>query len=93
MPSGSCGRRSRRWPQAIRNDFEAARARERALVAALERQKVEVQALNGKAVEYTALEREATATVRLLDKLLQRSREASLARELQSANVANRGFG
>ena len=72
---------------AIRNDFEAAQSRERALVAALERQKLEVRILNGKAVEYTALEREATSNREVLDKLLQRSREASLARELQSTNV------
>ncbi len=73
--------------RAIRNDFEAAQSRERALVVALERQKVEVQALNGKAVEYNALEREATSNREALDKLLQRSREASLARELQSTSV------
>jgi succinoglycan biosynthesis transport protein ExoP len=72
---------------AIRNDLEAAASRESALVAALERQKVEVQALNAKSVEYTALEREATSSREVLDKLLQRSREASLARELQSTNV------
>ena len=75
------------WFAAIRNDFEAAQARERALVAALERQKAAVQTLNSKAVEYTALEREATSNREVLDKLLQRSREAALARELQSTNV------
>ena len=72
---------------AIRNDFEAAQASERALGAALERQKVEVQTLNGKAVEYTALEREANSNREVLDKLLQRSREATLARQLQSTNI------
>ena len=72
---------------AIRNDFEAAQSRERALVAALERQKLEVRTLNGKAVEYTALEREATGNREVLDKLLQRSREANLSRQLQSSSV------
>jgi succinoglycan biosynthesis transport protein ExoP len=73
--------------QAIRNDFEAAQARERASVAALDRQRVEAQALNGKAIEYVALEREAASNREALGKLSQRAREASLARELQSTNV------
>ena len=73
--------------EGIRNDLEAARTRERALTAALERQKGEVRALNAKAGEYTALEREAAMNRELLDKLLQRSGEASLARNLQTSNV------
>ncbi len=71
----------------IRSDFEAAQARERELVSALERQKAAVQMLNAKSVEYTALEREATSNREVLDKLLQRSREAALGSELQSTNV------
>jgi polysaccharide biosynthesis transport protein len=71
----------------IRNDFTAAQSRERALVGALERQKAAVQTLNAKSVEYTALEREATSNREVLDKLLQRSREAALGSELQSTNV------
>ncbi len=73
--------------QAMRNELAAARAAERALVMALERQKGEVQTLNAKAVQYTALEREATSNREVLDKLLQRSSEAALARELQSTNI------
>jgi capsular exopolysaccharide synthesis family protein len=72
---------------AIRKDFEAAQAREGALTRALERQKLEVQALNGKAVEYTALEREAGTNREVLDKLLQRSREITLSRQLESTAV------
>ena len=72
---------------AIRKDFEAAQAREGALTRALERQKLEVQALNGKAVEYTALEREASTNRDVLDKLLQRSREITLSRQLESTAV------
>ena len=73
--------------RAIENDFEAARSRERELVADLARQKLEVQTLNGKAVEYTALEREATSNREVLDRLLQRSRETALTRELQTTNI------
>src|SRR5205814_526220 len=72
---------------AIKKDFEAAQARETELAAALERQKIEMQALNGKAIEYTALEREANSNREVLDKLLQRSREATLARQLQSTSI------
>jgi polysaccharide biosynthesis transport protein len=73
--------------RAIENDYEAARARERELNADLARQKLEVQTLNGKAVEYTALEREATSNREVLDRLLQRSRETALTRELQTSNI------
>jgi capsular exopolysaccharide synthesis family protein len=66
----------------IRIDRDAARARERALAAALERQKSAVTELNAKGVEYTALEREAEANRQQLDNLLQRSREAVLARDV-----------
>jgi polysaccharide biosynthesis transport protein len=48
---------------------------------------MEVQNLNGKAVEYTALEREATSNREVLDRLLQRSRETALTRELQPTNI------
>ena len=73
--------------RAIENDFAAARSREREMAADLARQKSEVQALNGKAVEYTALEREANSNREMLDKLLQRSKETALTRELQTTNV------
>ncbi len=72
---------------AIRNEFEVARARERAAAAALEGQKDEVSSLNAKAVEYTALEGEARANRLLLDNLVQRSRQIALARDLPSGNA------
>jgi len=72
---------------AVRNEFEAAKAREKGLNDALDRQKVAVQSLNSKAVQYTALEREAETNRDVLVKLLQRAREASLARELQTTSI------
>ena len=72
---------------AMAKDYEVAQSRERALTGALERQKLEVQALNGKAVEYTALEREATTNRDVLDKLLQRSREIAISRQLEPTAV------
>lgn len=72
---------------AIKKDFEAAQSREGALTRALNRQQLEVQALNGKAIEYTALEREAATNREVLDKLLQRSREITLSRQLESTAV------
>ena len=71
---------------AIRNDRDSARARERALTEALERQKTAAQDLNAKSVEYTSLEREAEANREQLDKMLQRAREAILARDVPSAS-------
>jgi len=73
--------------RAIENDFEAARSRESQLAGDLARQKQEVQSLNGKSVEYMALEREATSNREVLDRLLQRSRETALTRELQTTNI------
>ena len=73
---------------AIRNEYEAARTRERALEAAFEGQKLEVQALNAKAVEYTALDRTATANRLLLDNLEQRSKQITLARDLPSGSAS-----
>jgi polysaccharide biosynthesis transport protein len=72
----------------IRNDYESARARERALAGAFERQKLEVQGLNAKAVEYTAFDRTATANRLLLDNLEQRSKQITLARDLPSASTS-----
>src|SRR6185436_20044670 len=71
----------------VRNDLQAARSRENALVAALQRQKATVQTLNAKSVEYTALDREAASNRDVLDKLLQRSRETTLGSELQSSAI------
>ena len=71
----------------IRNEFEAAQGREQALSNALARQKMAVRELNGKTVKYTALEREANSNREVLDQLLQRSREAVLARQLQTTSV------
>src|SRR5688572_15837357 len=71
----------------IQNDFEAAQAREGAVVRALNRQQAQVRALNSKAAEYSALERETTTNREVLDKLQQREREASLAGALESGNV------
>ena len=73
---------------AIRNDYENAKSRERAMTAAFERQKLEVQALNAKAVEYTGLDRTATANRLLLDNLEQRSKQITLARDLPSASTS-----
>jgi polysaccharide biosynthesis transport protein len=72
---------------AIQNDYEGARARERAVSAAFEQQKGEVQDLNAKAVQYTALDRAATANRLLLDNLEQRSKQITLARDLPSASA------
>ncbi len=73
--------------QAMRNDLAAARSRERALVNALDRQKADVQSLNAKSGQYNELEREVTSNRDVLDKLLQRSREAALARDLKTTNI------
>ncbi len=72
----------------IRNEYQAAQARESALSGAFERQKKEVQDLNAKAVEYTALDRAATANRLLLDNLEQRSKQITLARDLPSASAS-----
>ena len=72
---------------ALRNDFLAAQANERALQASLNQQRLETQELNRAAVQYGVLERDAVTNQTMFAGLLQRSRETDISSELKTSNI------
>jgi capsular exopolysaccharide synthesis family protein len=73
--------------EGVKNDYIAAQAREKGLLAALDDQKREVLNLNQKAIGYTALQRDASSTQQIFESVLQRVKETELSGQLQSNNV------
>ena len=71
----------------VRNEFEAARARERSMMAELEAQKAEALAMNRTGIEYGVLEREAESNRQIYQSLLQRANETGVAGELRTSNI------
>ena len=73
--------------QALRNDYLAAAANERALQTSLDQQRAEAQELNRAAIQYGALQRDATANQTMFTGLLERSRETGISSELRTSNI------
>lgn len=73
--------------QALRNDFEAAQANERALQASLDQQRREAQELNRASIQYGVLQRDATSNQTMFSGLLERSRETGISGELKTSNI------
>jgi polysaccharide biosynthesis transport protein len=73
--------------QALRNDYLAAQANERALQASLDQQRAEAQELNRASIQYGALQRDATANQTMFSGLLERSRETGISSELRTSNI------
>ncbi|HXH06605.1 MAG TPA: polysaccharide biosynthesis tyrosine autokinase [Vicinamibacterales bacterium] len=73
--------------QAVRNEYQAALARERSLTEALEAQKREALALNRKAIEYGVLQRDVESNRQIYESLLQRAKETGVAGELKASNI------
>ena len=71
----------------VRNEFEAARARERSMMAELEAQKAEALAMNRTGIEYGVLAREAESNRQIYQSLLQRANETGVAGELRTSNI------
>lgn len=72
---------------AVRTEFEAARAQEEAVTAALATQKSEALAMNRAAIDYSVLERDVESSTQIYNTLLQRTKETSVAGELKSSNI------
>lgn len=72
---------------ALRNDYLAAEANERALQSSLNQQRNEAQELNRAAVQYGVLERDAAANQTMFSGLLQRTRETDIAADLRTSNI------
>jgi exopolysaccharide transport family protein len=71
----------------LRNQYEAALAREKLLRAALEQQKQAANQLNESAIEYTLLKRDVETNRTLYEGLLERLKEAGITAGLRSSNV------
>jgi capsular exopolysaccharide synthesis family protein len=74
--------------QVVENEYRAAVAHERSLMAALESQKAEAVQLSELDLEYGRLQREAQASRQIYDTLLQQARQLGIASELKQSAAA-----
>jgi polysaccharide biosynthesis transport protein len=75
--------------QSVRNEYQAALAKERSLIAAVNQQKAEAQAMNRKAIDYSVLERDVESSRQIYESLLQRAKETGVSSELKTSNIAS----
>ena len=73
--------------QSVRNEYQAALAKEYSLNAALEQQKAEALTMNRKAIDYGVLERDVQSSKQIYESLLQRAKETGVSRELKTSNI------
>lgn len=73
--------------QALRNDYEAAVANEKSLMASLDQQRTEAQELNRTAIRYGVLQRDSASDRVMFEGLLQRSKETGISGELKTSNI------
>jgi capsular exopolysaccharide synthesis family protein len=73
--------------QAVRTEYQAARAQEGSLAAALAQQKGEALSMNRKGIEYSVLDRDVQSSKQLYESLLQRAKETGVSTELKSSNI------
>ena len=73
--------------QAIRSDYQAARAEEQTLARDLEAQKGAAMDLNRKGIDYSVLQREAESNRQVYESLLQREKELRVVANSRANNV------
>jgi succinoglycan biosynthesis transport protein ExoP len=73
--------------QALRNDYQATLANEKALQASLDQQRAEAQELNRASIQYGTLQRDAQSNQTMFAGLLERSRETGISGELKTSNI------
>lgn len=73
--------------QSVRNEYQAALAKENSLIAALNQQKGEAQAMNRKAIDDGVLERDVQSSRQIYESLLQRAKETGVSTELRTSNI------
>jgi capsular exopolysaccharide synthesis family protein len=73
--------------EAVRQDYLAARSREKQLTAALDGQKSSALALNRQGIEYGVLLREVESNRQIYQSLLQRTNETAVSSELKGNNI------
>ncbi|MCH9053368.1 MAG: polysaccharide biosynthesis tyrosine autokinase [Proteobacteria bacterium] len=77
----------RRIVQGLRNEVAVARARAASLMRELDKLKKEVGGLNTQEIKLRALQREASASLSLLENLLARSKETTSQQDFQQADA------
>ncbi len=73
--------------EGVRSEYAASLSQEQSLTRALDAQKAEALSLDRKGVEYAALQREAASARQVFDALLQQTKEAAMASDLQRSSV------
>lgn len=73
--------------QGVKNEYLAALAKEKSLIAALDAQKGDAMAMNRKAIDYSVLERDVQSSRQVYDSLLQRAKETTISTELKTSNI------
>jgi len=73
--------------QSVRNEYQAALAKENSLNSALDQQKSEAQSMNRKAIDYGVLERDVQSSKQIYESLLQRAKETGVSSELKTSNI------
>ena len=76
-----------RLAQGIESEYNAMKAREAAMLGAVDQYKSEAQTLSKKEIQYGILKREADSNQQLYDVLLKRLKETSLTQGLDTNNV------
>lgn len=72
---------------AVRSEYEAAAALERAMNEAVDNQRSEAVALNRRGLDYGVLQRDADSNRKLYESLLERTKEAGITEQLKSNSV------
>ena len=73
--------------QSVRNEYQAALAKENSLIAAVNQQKGEAQTMNRNLGGYSVLERDVQSAKQVYESLLQRAKETGVSAELKSSNI------
>ncbi len=73
--------------QSVRNEYQAALAKENSLVAALNLQKQDALSMNRKAITYNVLERDMQSNKQIYESLMQRAKETGVSSELKTSNI------
>ena len=73
--------------QSVRNEYQAALAKENSLIAAVNQQKGEAQTMNRNMGGYSVLERDVQSAKQVYESLLQRAKETGVSAELKSSNI------
>src|SRR5438105_7714224 len=77
----------KRMVERLRNDYVAARGREKLLAAAVDKEKVDVGALSQLLIQHNLLKREFDTNQQLYDSLLQRLKDATVSAGLRATNI------